>query len=146
MKGKITDGLSIVANYAFTESIIHQSNDPVAYPEGSTVPGFSKHTANAWLNYTQPTGKLKGLGASIGGTFLGDRETDTWSPGAQKLPDYFKLDGGLSYETGKLRFTANMFNILDKYLYSGSFYTWLNAYYWQAEAPRNLRFGVTYKF
>jgi iron complex outermembrane receptor protein len=149
VRGKIIDGLSLIANYAFTESIISESNDPALYPVGSILPGYSKHTANAWLNYTVQQGKLKGLGASAGFTFLGGRETDTWSPGADKLPDYFKLDGGLSYETGKIKFTANVFNILNRYLYSGSFYSnneGVNSYYWQSEPPRNARLGITYKF
>ncbi|RYJ39064.1 TonB-dependent siderophore receptor [Flavobacterium anhuiense] len=145
VRGKIVDGLNLIANYAFTESIVLNSNVSTI-KEGSVVPGYAKHTANAWLNYTLQHGKLKGFGASLGGTFLDGRQTDTWSEGLQKLPSYFKLDGGLSYETGKIKVTANVFNILDKYLYSGSFYSWLNAYYWQAEAPRNFRVGVAYKF
>ena len=145
VRGKIIDGLNLIANYAFTESVVTESN---ILTVGSSIPGFSKHVANAWLNYTLVSGTLKGLGASIGGTYLAGRQTDTWSPGLEKLPDYFRLDGGLSYETGKLKFTANVFNILDKYLYSGSFYasTNVNAYYWQSEQPINGRIGVTYKF
>ncbi|MDW8850810.1 TonB-dependent receptor [Flavobacterium sp. MMLR14_040] len=143
VRGKLLDGLNLIANYAFTESIVTESN---ILTVGSVVPGYAKHTANAWLNYTVQSGKIKGFGASIGGTFLAGRQTDTWSPGAERLPDYFKLDGGLSYEIGKVKVTANVFNILDKYLYSGSYYEWLSAYYWQTEAPRNFRVGVTYKF
>jgi iron complex outermembrane receptor protein len=145
VRGKIIDGLNLIANYAFTESVVTESN---ILTVGSSIPGFSKHVANAWLNYTLVSGTLKGLGASIGGTYLAGRQTDTWSPGLEKLPDYFRLDGGLSYETGKLKFTANVFNILDKYLYSGSYYasTNVNAYYWQTEQPINGRIGVTYKF
>lgn len=150
LRGKIVDGLNLIANYAFTESVVNKIDPTVSLAtgikEGDIVPGYSKHTANAWLNYNLVNGKLKGLGASIGGTFLAGRQTDTWSVGLEKLPTYFKLDGGLSYETGKLKFTANMFNILDKYLYSGSYYSYLNAYYWQSEQPRNVRVGVTYKF
>ena len=145
VRGKLFDGLNLIANYAFTESIV-TSSVVSSIKVGSVVPGYAKHTANAWLNYTVQNGKIKGFGASIGGTLLAGRETDTWSPGAERLPDYFKLDGGLSYETGKIKITANVFNILDKYLYSGSYYEWLSAYYWQTEAPRNFRVGVTYKF
>jgi iron complex outermembrane receptor protein len=145
VRGKIVEGLNLIANYAFTESTVKNSNVP-SIVAGSTVPGFAKHTANTWINYTVVNGKLKGLGASIGGTYLAGRQTDTWSAGLEKLPNYFKMDGGVSYETGKLKFTANMFNIFDKYLYSGSYYAWLGAYYWQSEAPRNVRVGVTYKF
>jgi iron complex outermembrane receptor protein len=147
LRGKIIDGLNLIANYAFTESIVTSVTDPKSeFKVGDVVPGYSKHTANAWLNYNLVSGKLKGLGASIGGTYLAGRETDTWSPGADKLPNYFKLDGGLSYETKKLKFTANVFNILNEYLYSGSYYKWLSAYYWQTEQPINVRVGVTYKF
>ena len=149
LRGKIFDGLNLIANYAFTESTVTKIDPDVSEANGikvgDIVPGYAKHTANAWLNYTLQHGKLKGFGASIGGTFLDGRQTDTWSAGLQKLPSYFKLDGGLSYETGKFKVTANVFNILDKYLYSGSYYSWLNAYYWQTEAPRNFRVGVTYK-
>ncbi|MGM8363496.1 TonB-dependent siderophore receptor [Flavobacterium sp. ARAG 55.4] len=145
LRGKIVEGLNLIANYAFTESIVKDSNVS-SIIVGSTIPGFAKHTANAWLNYTITSGTLKGLGASIGGTYLAGRQTDTWSPSKENLPDYFKMDGGLSYETGKIKITANVFNILDKYLYSGSYYEWLDAYYWQTEQPRNFRVGVTYKF
>ncbi|MFH6959789.1 TonB-dependent siderophore receptor [Flavobacterium aquidurense] len=145
VRGKLFDGLNLIANYAFTESVV-TSSAISSITVGSVVPGYAKHTANAWLNYTVQNGKLKGLGASIGGTFLDGRQTDSWSVGLEKLPSYFKLDGGLSYETGKIKITANVFNILDKYLYSGSYYEWLSAYYWQTEAPRNFRVGVTYKF
>lgn len=145
LRGKILEGLNLIANYAFTESLVTKSNVE-SIIVGQIVPGYSKHTANSWLNYTVVSGKLRGLGASIGGTYLAGRQTDTWSVGLEKLPNYFKMDGGLSYETGNLKFTANMFNILNKYLYSGSYYSYLNAYYWQTEAPRNVRVGVTYKF
>ncbi|OXA80956.1 iron complex outermembrane recepter protein [Flavobacterium aquidurense] len=150
LRGKIFDGLNLIANYAFTESIVNKVDPAVSAATGimvgDIVPGYSKHVANAWLNYTVQSGKIKGFGVSLGGTFLDGRQTDTWSVGLQKLPSYFKLDGGLSYETGKVKVTANVFNILDKYLYSGSYYSYLSAYYWQTEAPRNFRVGVTYKF
>ncbi|MWB96098.1 TonB-dependent siderophore receptor [Flavobacterium sp. GA093] len=149
LRGKIFDGLNLIANYAFTESVVTSVAPGLGINVGDIVPGYAKHTANAWLNYTLVNGKLKGLGASIGGTYLAGRQTDTWSPGLEKLPNYFKLDGGLSYETNKLKFTANVFNILNEYLYSGSFYQWIGekgAYYWQTEQPINVRLGVTYKF
>ncbi|WP_163409821.1 TonB-dependent receptor [Flavobacterium ajazii] len=152
LRGKIVDGLNLIANYAFTESKVTKISDDISQAtgikEGDIVPGYSKHVANAWLNYVVPSGILKGFGASVGGTYLAGRQTDTWSEGLERLPDYFKLDGGLSYETKKIKVTANVFNILDEYLYSGSFYQWVGdgVYYWQTEPPRNFRVGVTYKF
>lgn len=150
LRGKIVDGFNIIANYAFTESVVLEIDPLVSETskiyKGDIVPGYAKHTANAWLNYSIQDGALKGFGASIGGTYLAGRLTDNWGTGLEKLPNYFKLDGGLSYDTRKFKITANVFNILNEYLYSGSYATYLKAYYWQTEQPINFRVGVTYKF
>ncbi|MCZ4242812.1 TonB-dependent receptor [Pedobacter punctiformis] len=147
LRGKITDGLTLIANYAYTDAKVTKVNPgAIGVVEGSVVPGFSKHVSNAWLTYTLQDGVLKGSGISAGFTYLADRATDTWSVGLQKLPNYFKLDGGLFYERSKFKITGNVFNMLDKYLFSGSYYQWLNAYYTQAEAPRNYRLSIAYKF
>ncbi|WP_028296087.1 TonB-dependent receptor [Olivibacter sitiensis] len=147
IRGEIVSGFNVVANYAYTDSKVTETAPGVtAIAVGDVIPGFSKHTANGWLNYKIQKGRLEGIGFSGGFTWLGDRATDTWSVGLQKLPNYFKLDGGLFYENKKFKIMANAFNVLDKYLYSGSYYEWLNAYYWQTEAPRNYRLSINYKF
>jgi iron complex outermembrane receptor protein len=149
LKGTITKGLKLTANYAFTDAkVIEVAEGVTTIKEGDIVPGYAKHTANAWLSYKINGGILRGLGFSAGGTYLADRAT-YWevSPDpANTLKDYFKLDAGLFWENDKIRLTANMFNVLDEYLYSGSWYSWLNAYNWQTESPRNLRFSIAYKF
>lgn len=152
LRGELLPGLTLTANYAFTDSKVSKVNpDLAASPDntikvGDVVPGYAKHVANAWLSYKILAGGLNGTGISLGGTYLAGRQTDTWSVGLQKLPNYFKLDGGLFWENSKIRISANAFNILDKYIYSGSYYEFLNAYYWQAESPRNFRLSVGYKF
>lgn len=147
LRGELLPGLNLTANYAFTDSKVNKVNPGVTdFTVGQIVPGYSKHVANAWLNYKLNKGSLKGTGISLGGTYLAGRQTDTWSVGLEKLPDYFKMDGGLFWEGAKVRITANAFNILDKYTYSGSYYSFLNAYYWQADAPRNYRLSIAYKF
>jgi iron complex outermembrane receptor protein len=149
LRGTIFKGLNLVANYAFTDAkVIKVSEGVTAVKEGDIVPGYAKHTANAWLSYKIQNGSLKGLGFSAGTTFLGDRAT-YWEPSPdpdQQLKDYFKLDAGIFWENEKIRVNANMFNVLNEYLYSGSYYSYLNAYDWQTEAPRNLRLSVAYKF
>lgn len=145
LRGEIVRGLTMVANYAYTDSKI--TKDLIDEKNvGNVVPGYAKHTANAWINYSIQEGVLKGLGISGGFTFMADRTTWSWNAEAavKELPTYFKLDGGLFYETGKIRLTASLFNITDKYLYSGSAYA--NYYYYQAEAGRNWRMGITYRF
>lgn len=149
LRGKITNELSLIANYAFTESKVTEVAEGVTVvKEGDIVPGYAKHVANAWLNYKLQGGKLKGLGLSAGFSFLSGRET-YWDPSpdpAEVLPDYFKLDGGVFWERNKISVNLNVFNILNEYLYSGSYYSWLSAYYWQTDPPRNARFSITYRF
>lgn len=148
LRGTVIKGLNVVANYAYTDGKVTEATPGVSFKVGDVVPGFSKHTVNSWLNYKVSDGVLKGAGISGGFTWLLDRATSDWSAthSNQELPNYFKLDGGLFWEKDKIKLTLNVFNILDEYLYSGSYYDWLNSYYWQSEAPRNLRLGVTYKF
>jgi iron complex outermembrane receptor protein len=144
LRGEIVSGLNLVANYALTDSKISKST--VESEIGNKVPGYAKHNANAWLSYRIQEGVLRGVGVSLGFTYQADRTTWAWTGASaqQALPDYFRLDGGLFWQRDRLRVTANVYNIADTYLYSGAPY--LNYYYWQTEAGRNSRIGVSYSF
>jgi iron complex outermembrane receptor protein len=139
----------MTANYAYTNSEVTKVTEGVSdIKVGDLIPGFAKHTVNGWLSYKVQNGALKGTGVSAGFTYLAGRATTNWSSTNSSLnqPDYFKLDGGLFWEKGNIRVTGNVFNVLDKYLYSGGYYDWLKSYYWQTEAPRNFRLSLTCKF
>ncbi|WP_079703582.1 TonB-dependent receptor [Daejeonella lutea] len=147
LRGEVFKGLNLVANYAYTNARVTEVSPGVtSVSVGDVIPGYAKHVVNSWLNYRIQSGFLKGAGASAGFTYLLDRATDTWSDTDVRLPDFFRLDAGLTWQKDRINITANAFNVLDKYLYSGSYYTWLNAFYWQTEAPRNFRMSVGYKF
>jgi iron complex outermembrane receptor protein len=157
LRGTILPGLNLIANYAYTDSKVVEVAEDVTYPEeGSEVPGFAKHTLNAWLTYELTNGPLKGIGLSLGYTSLLDRAT-YWeaSPDPDKeMKDYFKVDAGIFWQQDKIRITANVFNVLDRYLYSGSYESWMTDanqiavpfYSYQTEAPRSVRVSVAYKF
>jgi len=149
LRGTILKGFNVIANYAFTESKVTRVTEGVTVARvGDIVPGYATHTINGWLSYKIQSGILRGIGISAGCTFLGDRKTywEMSSDPSQVLPDYFKLDAGIFWENKDLRLAANMFNVLDTYLYSGSYYSYLNAYYWQSEPGRNMRLSIAYKF
>ncbi len=157
LRGEIISGLKLIANYAYTDGKVTKVAPGVtSVAVGEVVPGFAKHTANTWLSYTLQNGALKGAGISAGFSHLAGRAMGTFSGTNEErnLPDYFKLDGGLFWENKSLRINANVFNVLDKYLYTGAYYTgyWnapnydLGVYSWQAEAPRNYRLSIAYKF
>ncbi|WP_345991303.1 TonB-dependent siderophore receptor [Chryseobacterium sp. Chry.R1] len=153
LKGEIVRGFNAIFNYAFTENKFTETT-PLSN-KGDKVPGFAKHTVNGWLNYTFTQGDLEGFGLSFGGTFLGGRST--WNWGSTNAPlqmnDYLKFDAGLSWENTKFRVGLNVFNVFNRYLYSGSSInftmvdnTQRGGYYYQAEAPRNFRLSIGYKF
>lgn len=151
LRGTIVKGLNLIANYAYTDSKITKVTTGVTSVKvGDIVPGYAKHTINTWLTYKLQQGALKGLGFSAGFAYLSGRATyweATPSPD-KEMGDYLKLDGGLFWESHKIRLTGNVFNVLDRYLYSGSYESWMNtpAYSWQTEAPRNFRLSLSYKF
>jgi iron complex outermembrane receptor protein len=149
VRGSILPGLTATANYAFTDSKVTKVTEGVtSINKGDIVPGYARHTVNAWLGYSLQQGILKGFGVSAGFTMLSGRET-YWDPSPdpnQVLPTYYKLDGGVFWENKSMRVALNVFNVLDEYLYSGSYYAYSGAYYWQTEAPRNFRMSVNYRF
>jgi iron complex outermembrane recepter protein len=151
LQGTIAKGLNIIANYAYTDSRVSKVTEGVTIvKKGDNIPGYSKQTVNAWLSYKLSSGILNGWGVSAGTAVMMDRTSwgDLyWSKqDAKKLKNYSKIDAGLFWEKEKIKITANVFNVLNEYLYSGSYYSYSNAYYYQTEAPRNLRLSLNYKF
>lgn len=147
LRGQILPGLNLIANYALTDSRVSKATEVYGevIPVGTKITGYAKHNANAWLSYKIQTGAIKGAGISGGFSYQADRSSWSWGgAGTQEMPSYFKLDGGIFWEKDKIRLTANAFNILDDYLYSGASYG--DYYYWQSEAPRNYRLSIAYKF
>jgi iron complex outermembrane recepter protein len=145
MKGELFDGLNLMANYAFTDHSITQSNTP-NLKVGDKIAGYAKHNMNTWLTYTLPKGHFKGFGAALGFTFMGDRSSWNWSSEANilKMDDYRKWDAGLSFSNKKVNVNFMVFNLLGEYLYSGTRYA--KYYHYQAEAPTNYRLTMTFKF
>ncbi len=148
MKGELAKGLNLIVNYAYTDSrVTSVATSITEMKAGDRIPGYAMHNINAWLSYKIQKGALSGAGVSAGFNYQADRDTWSWgTAGTKNLPDYFRLDGGLFWEKGNLKLTANVFNLLNTYLYSGSYYAYGGFYYWQAEAPRNSRLSITYKF
>lgn len=147
-RGEIITGLSLMVNYAYTDSKISKDTDPANV--GNPVPGFAKHVTNAWLTYRLQHGSLKGLGFSSGYQWQLDRLPWSLGTGTSDLPNYFRLDAGASYQVKKMSFALNVNNVLNKYLYSGG-HEGLSTdgktvYSWQAEAPTNVRLSIGYKF
>jgi len=145
IRGQLLRGLDVLVNYAFTEATVTKDSKPENV--GVQVPGSARHVHNTWFNYKVENGPVSGLGFSLGYQYQVKRSPwYVFDGSANSLPDYFRLDGGISYQREKIGFNLLVNNILDKYLYSGAPYTWGGFYYWQAEPGTNLRFSVNYRF
>ncbi len=147
VRGEITRGLSVTANYAFTNGKITSDTDDTQVDK--QLPGTDKHIANAWVTYRFQNGGVKGLGLSLGASHAADRSA--WYAEYDKtidpsMPNYTRFDAAVSYQFDKLGVSLNVNNIFDADLISGAYYSWSQFYYWQAEALRNYRLSVTYKF
>lgn len=143
IKGEIVKGLNLIFNYAFTDSKNVKAGDGTK--AGTFSPGFIKHATNGWLSYRFSNRKLNGLGIAAGYQWLVDRTSWGWDAvGNKKLPDYFRLDGQVSWQNSKYSVAVNVNNLLNTYLYTGSPYA--NYYYYQTEPGTNFRVSVGYKF
>ncbi len=146
LRGELLPSLNLVANYAYTDSKI--TKDTKSETVGLPVPGYSRHVTNAWLSYRVRKGAVQGLGVSLGYQWQLDRY-GWFSDAVDKnptLPNTFRADGAISWQTNRFTVALNVNNILDAYLYSGAYYSWSKVYYWQAEAPRNFRLSMGFKF
>ncbi|WP_321335334.1 TonB-dependent siderophore receptor [uncultured Bacteroides sp.] len=144
--GEILPNLSMVANYAYTDYRVTKSVDP-SQPVGTRLPGYAKHDFNIWLKYSFTQGCLDGFNLSAGQSTQLDRSTWSWGSSLDNiasLPDYFRFDAALGWKRNDLSLALNIYNVFDRYLYSGSSYQ--TYYYWQSEPPRNFRLSVTYNF
>lgn len=145
IKGQIVKGLDVVINYAYTNSKTTKDSKPENV--GIQVPGSTRHIQNMWLNYKIDGGKLSGLGFSLGYQYQVKRSSWYNFDGTNaSLPDYFRLDGGITYQKEKISYNLVINNILNKYLFSGAPYPYGGYSYYQAEAGTNARFSVSYRF
>ena len=116
LRGQIVKGLDVIINYAFTEAKVTKDSKPENV--GVQVAGSSRHVQNAWLNYRFDKGAFTGFGISLGYQYQAKRSPWYVFDGSENsLPDYFRLDGSLSYQKEKIGFNLVVNNILNKYLY-----------------------------
>jgi iron complex outermembrane receptor protein len=156
VNGEILPGLNVTLNYALTDSKITKEilNPTTANPVktvGNVTGNTNKHITNGWLQYRVQSGLLQGFGVSSGFQWLADRYVGTTK--VANVPNFFRLDAGLSLQRGKYSVNALMNNVLDdRALITAAsldtkaatdptgFYSYI------VEARRNFRITVGYRF
>jgi len=120
MSGKITDELSVIGNYAFTDARITKDYSGLQDKRLNNVP---EHSGSLWLKYDiHHYAPLNGLSFGVGMFAAGQRQGD--NDNTFVLPGYARLDAFTSYalQLGKSRLITqfNIRNLLDKTYYEST--------------------------
>ncbi|MGQ9368212.1 TonB-dependent siderophore receptor [Azospirillum sp. ST 5-10] len=102
-KMDVTEELSLVASYAFTDAEITEDNPAAgsaASNVGLTPSAVPRHTAALWADYTFASGPLRGLGLGAGVRYVGGSYN---ASNTVKVSDYTLFDAALRYDLGALR-------------------------------------------
>ncbi len=120
LSGQITDELSVIGNYAFTDARITRDYSGL---QGNRLSNVPEHSGSLWLKYDirhyQPlNGWQFGMGIFAAGLRQGDNE-NTFA-----LPGYVRLDAFAAYRMklrdARLTAQINARNILDKRYYEST--------------------------
>ncbi|MEM8611837.1 MAG: TonB-dependent siderophore receptor, partial [Cyanobacteria bacterium P01_H01_bin.105] len=114
--GEILPGWNVVANYAYLDSEITESDNAAAI--GNRQRNIPEHNFNLWTNYTLQDGSLEGLSVGLGGNFVGERFGDEVN--TVKLDDYFLTNAALAYERDNWKAALNFRNLFDVDYIEGS--------------------------
>ncbi|MBK1699106.1 TonB-dependent siderophore receptor [Rhodovibrio salinarum] len=101
-KAQLTEGLSLVGSYAYTESEITKDNPDSSgnSDEGNRLQFVPKHQASGWVDYEFQDGPLRGLGLGGGARYVGQTYGDTGN--TYDIDSYTLFDAGVRYDLGAL--------------------------------------------
>lgn len=115
-KADLTDRLDMVASYAYMDSEITQSINPLEL--GRPAPMTPRHSASGWLNYAL----LPGLKIGGGVRYVGENFSQTESTDQFPVPSYVVYDAAATYDFSVLNsawkgleLRINVTNLFDKY-------------------------------
>ncbi len=137
--GKVTDQLSLLANYAYTDTEISDPA-PGSPINGQRALGVPYNTANIWARYNFIETEYRTLGAGLGLVYVGDRLGDYYSP--LVLPSYTRWDAGFYYRHNRMNLNLFIENIFDTTYYASS----INQFEVLPGAPINVKGQLTVTF
>jgi iron complex outermembrane receptor protein len=141
--GQVVRGLNVVVNYAYTDSKIDQDVNPLLV--GARTPLYVKHVHNTWLNYELPPRVVRGLSVSLGYQYQAGRGERYAVASPRATPDYFRLDGGVGWQSAHLKINLLLNNLLNHDLIATPWQR-NGLYYWVPQAGLNGRLTASYTF
>jgi iron complex outermembrane receptor protein len=121
----LAEGLDLTANYSRTDARVQKSVN--AWEEDTRMPYVPRESAGAWLDYTQQSGPLAGLGAGFGARYTGETSYTgrnalygLYGPRIINVETggYTLFDASLHYKIDGLKLAVNASNLDDKEYYS----------------------------
>jgi iron complex outermembrane receptor protein len=123
-KWKVNANLAIIASYAYLDSEVTESSNPLEV--GRVVPLVPLHKAAAWAKYSFTEGPLTGVWVGAGVRFTGETFGETTSDSPLEIPSYTLVDAAISYDLGQLdkafrgaELSLNVTNLFDTYHVAG---------------------------
>jgi iron complex outermembrane recepter protein len=117
--GQLTESLSLISSYAFTDARITNDGSAPDNNQGHRLPNVAEHSASTWLKYAFQQQALRGLNLGVGMYLAGEREGD--NANSYQLPGYVRVDTSAGYAmdigAAKLTTQLNVYNIFDKRYY-----------------------------
>jgi iron complex outermembrane recepter protein len=135
-KTDVTDDLTILAAYAYTDAITTKSN--IATEVGARNPFTPEHQASLWADYSLSHWGVPGLKVGGGVRYVGASNGFAFLD--VKVPSYTIFDAMASYTTGPWKLSVNATNLTDKTYVANCTY---GCFYGQA---RNMIGTLTYRW
>ncbi len=142
--GRISNNLTLTANYAFNE--VEILDDEFAIQQLELGNNNPQHTAGFWGKYSFTNGFLKNAAIGLGGRYVSESQIADTAPNRINdfifFPSYFTSRAGLFYRYANIDFALNVNNIFDERYFVGG----LNAGRVFPGAPRNFLVTIGYSF
>jgi iron complex outermembrane receptor protein len=111
-------GLNLVAGYSHNDSEFTKST--AALEGRRPAAAGPANLANAWISYAVPNGKLKGIGAGIGGNYVSEHLTaNSAITGVFTIPSYTVLNATVFYNTEDWRLGFKLDNLTNERYFVG---------------------------
>lgn len=139
--GKVTDGLSLIATYAYTDAEILKGNNA-----GNRLWNVPLNSGSLWAKYDFQDNIARGLSIGGGVYFQGQKEGDLAN--SYELPGYGRVDALIKYKLpipkAKTTLQFNVENLLDHQYYAASIP--FNSHALNPGAPRTFMGSIKVEF
>lgn len=131
-------GLHMLAGYSYNDSRL--TKGAPALQDRRPASAGPRNLGNAWISYTLPNGKAKGLGIGFGGNYVDEHMTaNSATTGVFTLPAYTLLNGTVFYDARWYRLGVKFDNITNEIYFVGQGTL-------TPQMPRSFIANVTIKF